>query len=104
VMSSAMGFSLKGNQLILYLYVQPRASKATWGNIYNDKIKLRITAAPIGGQANKQCIAYLAKSLKVPKSNICILQGETSRSKVVRINNIDLKSWEAVLQQIRNAQ
>ena len=98
------GFKLKGSQLILYLYVQPRASTTAWGYIHNNKIKLRITATPVSGQANKQCITFLAKTLKVPKSNISILQGETSRSKVIQINRIDLKSWDAVFQQIRNVQ
>lgn len=103
-MPTENGFRLRGTQLILYLYVQPRASKATWGSIRENKIKLRITAAPVGGQANKQCIAFLSKALRVPKSDISILQGETSRSKVIQINNIDPKSWEVVLQQIRNTE
>ena len=102
-MPAENGFCLKGTQLVLYLRVQTRASKTRWGSRHDNWIKLRITAAPIEGQANKQCIEFLAKALRVPKSDISILQGETSRRKVIQINNVDLRSWEAVLQQIQIA-
>ena len=37
------------------------------------------------GKANKALIALLAKEFKVPKSKIRILQGETSRDKLVEL-------------------
>ena len=100
-MSVKNGFILDGNQLILYLYVQPRASKVSWGGVFDNKIKLSLTAAPIGGQANKQCISFLAKTLKVPQTNISIQYGKNNRCKVVRVDNIDCTCWESVIQQIQ---
>jgi len=48
-------------------------------------LKARVTAVPEEGKANKALIALLAKTLKIPKSSISILTGETSRKKILRI-------------------
>ncbi|MFM2279470.1 MAG: hypothetical protein RLZZ444_1701 [Pseudomonadota bacterium] len=48
-------------------------------------LKARVTAVPEDGKANKALIALLSKKLKVPKSAILILSGETSRKKILRI-------------------
>ncbi len=100
-MSAENGFVLEGNQLTLYLYVQPRASKVSWGRVFDNKIKLSLTAAPKGRQANKQRISFLAKALKVPHSNISIQHGVNNRNKVVRVDNINSACWENVIQQIK---
>ena len=48
-------------------------------------LKVKITAQPIDGKANKALIEYLSKQLKIPKSSIEILKGETSKEKTVLI-------------------
>lgn len=54
-------------------------------------LKLRISAPPVDGKANKEIILFLSKLLKVPKSKIDILKGETGRLKTVEIpDNIQL--------------
>lgn len=53
---------------------------------YEDKIlKLKIKALPIEGKANKELIRFLSKEWKVPKSEIKIVRGETSKMKVLEI-------------------
>ncbi len=42
-------------------------------------LKARVTAVPEKGKANKALIALLSKALKVPKSSISVVSGETSR-------------------------
>ena len=49
------------------------------------RLKIKITARPIDNQANKALIAFLAKKLKVPKSEIKILKGMTRHQKEVLI-------------------
>ncbi|MBF0287764.1 MAG: YggU family protein [SAR324 cluster bacterium] len=100
-MSSENGFDLKNDQLTLYLHIQPRASKSRWGNIHNNQIKLYITAPPVDDKANKQCISFLSKTLKVTKSNIFILHGGKKRNKVIRIKDIKPAHWQTVWQQIQ---
>lgn len=63
------------------VYVQPRASKSAIVGCHQDALKIQLTAPPVGGAANKQCIQLLAKALAVPKSAITITRGLTSRKK-----------------------
>ncbi|MCS4245339.1 uncharacterized protein (TIGR00251 family) [Rhizobium sp. BIGb0125] len=49
-------------------------------------LKARVSAVPENGKANKALIALLAKSLRVPKSTISFISGETARKKILRID------------------
>lgn len=48
-------------------------------------VKARVSVPPEGGKANKALIALLSKALRVPKTSIDIVSGETSRTKNLRI-------------------
>ena len=45
--------------------------------------KIKITAQPIDGKANKNLIEFLSKKFKIPKTSIQIVKGETSKEKTV---------------------
>ena len=47
--------------------------------------RIHITAAPVDGAANVAVIKMLAEYFKIPKSQIKIVRGETSRDKVIEI-------------------
>lgn len=49
-------------------------------------LKARVTAIAEGGKANKALVELLAKSLRLPKSSLSILSGETARKKILRID------------------
>ena len=68
--------------------VQPRASRTDVTGEYEGAIKLRITAPPVDGKANEECIRFLARLLEVPPRAIEIVSGETSRDKVIRVQAI----------------
>jgi len=69
------------NGIILKVFVQPRSSKNMIAGQHGDALKIKLTAPPVNGAANKMCIQYLAKWLKVPKSSIEIISGHNSRTK-----------------------
>lgn len=74
--------------IVFQLKISPNASKnevikSTEG------VKVKITAPPVDGKANKCLIAYLAKLFKVPKTSIEILRGETSKEKTLLIKVFD---------------
>ena len=48
-------------------------------------LKLRVRALPTDGEANEAVVALIAKSLKLPKSNIALERGGTSRVKTLRL-------------------
>ena len=57
-------------------------------------LKTRVTAVPEKSKANKALIALLSKTLKVPKTAITVVSGDTARQKILRIDGDpeDLKS------------
>ena len=48
-----------------------------------EETKIKITAQPIDGKANKSLIEFLSKNFKIPKTSIKILKGETSKEKTI---------------------
>ncbi len=48
-------------------------------------LSVRIAAPPVDGAANATLIAFLAKSLGLPRTAMTIASGETSRLKLLRI-------------------
>jgi uncharacterized protein len=63
----------------------------------NDSITARVKDPPIEGRANSALIKLLAKMCGIPKSNISIKRGQTSKNKVVEISGL---SKEQVLHKI----
>ncbi len=71
----------EGERLIIRVKVQPRASKNAWGEVLGDRIKLYLTSPPIDGKANRDAIAFIAKTCGVAPSAVTLLRGEKSRDK-----------------------
>jgi uncharacterized protein len=49
-------------------------------------LKARVAAVPENGKANKALIALLSKTLRIPKSAVGFISGETARKKILRID------------------
>ncbi len=79
--------------------IVPRSSMNRIVGREGDLFKIKVTAPPIEGQANKALTELLSKKLKKPKSYIQITSGESSRLKTVRIKNCSLKEIETLLSQ-----
>ena len=65
--------------------VTPKASSNKIGKIFNNCLKIYVTAAPKAGQANKVVIELLVDLLKISKNSIFIVQGLTSQNKVISL-------------------
>nr|WP_116475174.1 DUF167 family protein [Zobellella maritima] len=76
---------LEGDVLLLSLYLQPKASRDQFAGRHGDELKLAITAPPVDGQANAYLLKWLAKRCRVPKSQVTIISGETSRHKRLKV-------------------
>ncbi len=74
----------------LAVRVVPRAGRTEIAGVMTDgTVKIRLTAAPVDGEANEQLVRFLADTLKVPKSRIEIVAGETGRNKLVAVRGMD---------------
>lgn len=65
--------------------VKPNAKREEIKEIERDFFEVRTTVVPEKGKANKKVIEILSKYLKVPKSRIKLIKGETSREKIFLI-------------------
>ena len=74
-----------GDYLFLHVRVVPGASKSGIVEVKDDKLKIRIAAAPEDGKANEELRLFLAKALGLPKRDIVIASGEKSRIKILRL-------------------
>ena len=79
-------FQTSNDHITLNIMVQPRSSRNQVAGIHADALKIKLTAPPVDGEANKRLIKYLAKLLKLPKSSLTIIRGETSRTKCISIS------------------
>jgi uncharacterized protein (TIGR00251 family) len=66
--------------------VQPKSSRNQIVGPHGDALKLRVTAPPVEGAANKACIELLSKALGVPRSCLEITSGQSGRSKNILIH------------------
>lgn len=69
--------------------VTPRTARNEIHEILDDgTVKIRLTAPPVEGKANKELIKFLAAVLEVPPSTIEIIAGKTGHDKLVSILNL----------------
>ena len=76
-----MFYQWDGDSLILNCLVQPKSKQELITGVMGDSLKIRLTAPPIDGKANKQLIKFLAKQFHVKQRAITIVTGQTSRLK-----------------------
>ena len=75
-----------GDELVLSLRVQPRASRNEVLEVRDSRLMIRTTAAPADGKANKAVIRLLADFLDIAPSRIRLVRGKTQRNKLVRVS------------------
>lgn len=59
-------------------------------------LKVRVASAPVEGEANAALIAFIAKSLGIPKSAVRLASGATARVKRLEIDGVDSADLERV--------
>ena len=75
-----------GDTLVLHIFLQPRSSQNEWAGRHNGRIRLRVTAAPVDNQANRQYVKFISKSLKTAKTNV----------KVIEVKPVVSKLWKSI--------
>lgn len=68
--------------------VVPRAKKSGLEQLPDGTLRVRVVSPAEGGRANAAVIEAIAKHFAVPPRTVTILQGETSRSKLIEILQI----------------
>jgi len=86
-------FKITGKDIVIKVKIIPGSSKNKIIGAYNDSLKINITAPPVEGEANKKCIAFLAKCFDVAKSKIEIISGRNRKNKLIKIYDFSQKEF-----------
>jgi uncharacterized protein (TIGR00251 family) len=76
----------------------PRSSRNEVLGREADGYRVKVTSPPVEGMANQALIALLADELGIPKRDIEITAGKTSRMKTVRLHGLSEADIEKALQ------
>jgi uncharacterized protein (TIGR00251 family) len=78
--------------------VQPRASRdEILGWRADNVLGVRVTAAPVEGQANTAVACLVATALGLPRSAVTVARGERGRDKVLRVTGLSAEQVRARL-------
>jgi uncharacterized protein (TIGR00251 family) len=78
----------------LRLRVSPGAGRAEIVGRHGEAWKVRVTAPPERGRANRAVVRLLAERLRVPPSGLEVVSGLSSRDKVVELRGLDATEAE----------
>ncbi len=71
---------------IISVFVIPRSSKNEILPIADGNYKIKITAAPIDGEANKKLIELISEYFDISKSCIEIVKGIRGKKKIIELD------------------
>ncbi len=79
---------------ILAVKVIPQAPRSCLAGKEESVIKIKLAAPPVDGKANAALIEFLARELEIPRRNITIRTGLSSRRKLIQIEGCDPQRFE----------
>ena len=76
----------------MYLHVITNASRnEIVGRSEKGEYKVKIQSPPVEGAANKNLLKFIAGTVRVSKSKVCIVKGLKSRKKIIEIDGDEKK-------------
>ncbi len=79
----------QGDDVLLWVKAVPGASRDQIAGLLGDRLKVRVSAPPEGGKANKAICKLIASALGVKVRRVTIESGQTNPEKVVRVEGGD---------------
>lgn len=74
----------------LRIHVVPNARKSEVVGPLDDRLKIRLQAQPIEGQANAALVRYLSEVLHVPRTAVRVTHGLSSKNKLIEVQSAQL--------------
>jgi len=68
--------------------VRPNAARNEVVDVTDGIYLVKVSAPPVKGKANNELVAFLSRLLGVSKSQVNIIKGYTSRSKVIALDGL----------------
>ena len=86
-----------GPDVLIRVKAVPGASREEIAGPLGDRLKVRVSAPPEGGQANKAVCRVIASALGVKPKQVSIEAGRSSPEKTIRVENCDVATVERLL-------
>ncbi|HLE17973.1 MAG TPA: DUF167 domain-containing protein [Syntrophales bacterium] len=83
--------------VVFHIQVLPKSSKRQITGLQGDFLKIKITAPPVDGRANEECIRFLADLLDIKKDQVHIVGGLNAKKKTVSIKGLQKKDLETLI-------
>lgn len=71
--------------ILIRVKAVPGASRDAIAGVLGDRLKVRVSAPPEGGKANKAIIALLARALGIKRARVGLVSGHASPEKTIAI-------------------
>jgi uncharacterized protein (TIGR00251 family) len=81
----------------LAVLAAPRASRTEVAGVVEGRLRIRLAAPPVAGEANDELIRYLARALGVPRSAVAVTAGASGRRKTVAVRGVVAREAQARL-------
>jgi uncharacterized protein (TIGR00251 family) len=80
--------SISGRRVEISLRVHPNAAGNGVVGFADGVWRVKIAAPPLKGRANRELITFLARKLGLSKGSLTIIEGHTSRNKVIAVEGL----------------
>lgn len=87
-------YKVKDNSILLNIKAVPNSSKNEIVGVMGNALKVKIKAPAVENKANIELIKFLSKAIGVPKSNISLVSGDTSKIKVLLIADLSIEKFK----------
>ena len=78
----------KQGGVIVAVHTQPKAASTEYVGVHGGVLKIRVSAPPIEGEANRALCRYLAEVFSIPQRSVEICSGENSRHKRIKLTGV----------------
>lgn len=82
--------------VLIRVRLQPRSSRNQIEGLHENSLKIRLTAPPVEGEANRALMEFLSDVTGLKKSAFSISSGHKSREKSVLVEGVTLRALEEV--------
>jgi uncharacterized protein (TIGR00251 family) len=81
----------------LSVRVHPGAKRDAVTGLHAGAVKIALSSPPVDGKANDALIAFVAESLRLPRSKVALIAGASSRTKTLRVTGKSAAEVQAAL-------
>ncbi len=94
----SVAVSLHAEGAALAVRVQPKAKRNAVLGEHAGALRVSVTAPPEDGRANEAVLALLREHLKLQRSQLALLSGQTNRNKVILIRGVTPQQLSALIE------